>query len=104
VSDKFGNKFTIPEEDESPLEKPASQLKRSELAERSKRIAARQQLRKAQQGDPTRLPTPNLDQANAMVTAMVINRTSQSQGSLANGIPLMPLVNRIIAGKVSQGE
>lgn len=90
----------IPEEIEAPLERPVSQMQRSELAERNQRIAERQANKKAQ--IPTdRLPTPTPDQAQAMVVASVMGR--MQNGKMANGMMLAPLINKIVSNK-NEGE
>jgi hypothetical protein len=94
----------IPSENENPLPKHPSLMKKSELAERNKRISERQLKRRQQQADPSRIPTPTAEQANAIVGAQVQMRNAMATGCFANGIPLAPMVNKIIAQKTAQGD
>jgi hypothetical protein len=66
-------------ENEMPLQKAPSKMKRSELMERNRRIAQRQAARKAT--GPTKIPAPNPDQE----TMMMMNHVMQRNESLQQG-------------------
>jgi hypothetical protein len=89
-------------ENEMPLGRPAASMRRSELIERNKRIAQRQEARKASGASANRLPAPNADQEIAIMTQHAMARNESLQQSGVS--PLTLAIGKTLANKAGQSE